>query len=176
MAMLDYGVDPLTIGPVSFSIDECPESIPLGVSGVVVKHTLVGGSTTTQKLGARVRNISWDGKFFENALSQAGSGVRCVPAGSRPRAARTHRQHAVHNKHAKGRRRKRAGLRESLAGTLDGSDWLAGSRNRLPKSAERSARWRREPWTLDVARRRLRQLGRVTCAHASRDPNLGDVG
>lgn len=61
----------LTLGKVTFSIDEMPEHIEFGGTHSVAVRKYAGGFLDIQRLGAFDDTIGWDGTlWFENALSR----------------------------------------------------------------------------------------------------------
>lgn len=60
------GVDPLSIGPVTFNSIECPAKIPIGaIEQRIVAKELIGGGKDTQSLGAQPKTVQWSATFFQ---------------------------------------------------------------------------------------------------------------
>jgi hypothetical protein len=60
------GVDPLTVGPVTFNSIECPAKLPIGaITQTIVEKQLIGGGKDTQSLGAQPKDVQWSGSFFQ---------------------------------------------------------------------------------------------------------------
>jgi hypothetical protein len=57
---------PLSLGGITFFTDECPEKFPIGaVEQMIVTHNLPGGSVINQNFGAKPKDVTWTGRFFE---------------------------------------------------------------------------------------------------------------